>query len=60
LFDQMFEGCDAGGQRLSARIKLLQAIRRGLLGTVAFVVDRAEIGSPLGLRRSLQDGLPVR
>ena len=39
---------------------LHQAVQRGLLGAVAFVVDRGAIGSPLGLlRRGSHDGLPV-
>ncbi|WP_291263445.1 hypothetical protein [Gemmatimonas sp.] len=39
---------------------LHQAVQRGLLRAVAFVVDRGAIGSPLGLlRRGSHDGLPV-
>jgi hypothetical protein len=42
------------------RVLLHQAVQRGLLGAVVFVVDRGAIGSPLGvLRRGSHDGLPV-
>jgi hypothetical protein len=45
----------------AGRVLLHQAVQRGLLGAVAFVVDRGAIGSPLGLlRRGSHDGLPVR
>jgi hypothetical protein len=48
-------GDEAGG------VLLHQAVKRGLLGAVAFVVERGAIGSPLGLlRRGSHDGLPVR
>jgi hypothetical protein len=56
-------GASAGlGMRDEAgRVLLHQAVQRGLLGAVAFVVDLGPIGSPLGLlRRGLPDGLPVR
>lgn len=44
----------------AGRVLLHQAVQRGLLGAVAFVVDRGAIGSPLGLlRRGSHDGLPV-
>jgi hypothetical protein len=47
--------------RLALINGLHHAVQRGLLGSVAFVVDRGAIGSPLGLlRRGLHDGLPVR
>ena len=42
------------------RVLLHQAVQRCLLRAVAFVVDLAAIGSPLGLlRRGSHDGLPV-
>lgn len=42
------------------RVLLHQAVQRGLLGAVAFVLDRGAIGSPLGLvRRGSHDGLAV-
>jgi hypothetical protein len=45
----------------AGRVLLHQAVQRGLLGAVAFVVDRGAIGSPLGLlRRGSHDGLPAR
>jgi hypothetical protein len=44
----------------AGRVLLHQAVQRGLLRTVAFVVDRGAIGRPLGLlRRGSHDGLPV-
>ena len=44
----------------AGRVPLYQAPQRGLLRTVAFVVDRGAIGSPLGLlRRGSHEGLPV-
>ena len=45
---------EAGG------VLLHQAVQRGLLGAVAFVVERRAIRRPLGLlRRGSHDGLPV-
>jgi ABC-type cobalamin transport system permease subunit len=44
----------------AGRVLLYQAVQRSLFRTVAFVVDRGAIGSPLGLlRRGSHDGLPV-
>lgn len=51
-------GLDVGDE--AGRMLLHQAVQRGLLGAVAFVVDRGAIGSPLGLlHRGSHDGLPV-
>jgi hypothetical protein len=47
--------CDEAGRMLLHRV-----MQRGLLGAVAFVVDRGTIGRPLGLRRALHDWLQVR
>ena len=41
----------------SGRVLLHQAVQRGLLGAVAFVVERGAIGRPLGLPA---DGLHAR
>jgi len=44
----------------AGRMLLDKAVQRGLLGEMAFVVDRCAIRSPLGLlRRGAHDGLPV-
>jgi hypothetical protein len=44
----------------AGRVLLHQLVQGGLLRAVALVVDLGAIESPLGLRRGLHDGLPVR
>jgi hypothetical protein len=57
---QIATGAGFGVRDEAGDVLLHQAIQRGLLRTVAFVVDRGAIGSPLGLlRRGSHDGLPV-
>lgn len=43
----------------AGRVLLGQAVQRGLLWAVALMVERGAIGSPLGLRGGLHNGLPV-
>ena len=57
---QLGAGAGLGAGDEAGRMLLNQAIPRGLLGAVAFVVDRGAIGRPQGLlRRGSHDGLPV-
>jgi len=57
---QLSPGAGLGVSDEDGRVLLHQAVQRGLLGAVAFVVERGAIGRPLGvLSRGLQDGLQV-
>ena len=58
---QLGAGAGLGVRDEAGRVLLHQAVQRGLLGAVVFVVDLGPIVSPLVLlRRGLHDGLPVR
>ena len=58
---QLGTGAGLGVRDEAGRVLLHEAVQRGLLGAVAFVVERGAFGSPSGLLRSgLYDGLAVR
>ncbi|HMO45435.1 MAG TPA: hypothetical protein PKB14_05395 [Rubrivivax sp.] len=58
---QLGTGAGLGVRDEAGRMLLHQAIQRGLLGAMAFVVERGAIGRPLGLPADgLHDGLPRR
>lgn len=57
---QFGAGAGLGVGDEAGRMLLHQAVQRGLLGAVAFVVQRGATRRPLGLlRRGVHDGLPV-
>ena len=57
---QLAAGAGFGVGEEAGRVLLHQAVQRGLLWSMALVMDRDAIGSPLGLlRRGSHDGLPV-
>ena len=49
---QFSPGAGLGVGDETGRMLLHQAVQRGLLGAVAFVVERGAIGRPLGLERA--------
>jgi hypothetical protein len=56
---QLGPGAGFGVGNEAGRVLLHQAVQRGLLGAMAFVVDRDAIRRPLGLPADgLHDGLP--
>jgi hypothetical protein len=58
---QRRSGAGLGVSDEAGRVLLHQAVQGGLLGTMAFVVERGAIRCPLGLpANGLHDGLPVR
>ena len=58
---QLRSGAGLGVSDEAGRVLLYQAVQGGLLGTMAFVVERGAIRCPLGLpANGLHDGLPVR
>jgi hypothetical protein len=55
---QVGTGAGLGAGNEAGRVLLHQAVQRGLLGAVAFVVERGAIRRPLGLpANGLHDGL---
>jgi hypothetical protein len=55
---QIRSGAGLGVSEEAGGVLLHKAVQRSLLGAMAFVVERGAIGSPLGLRRGLHEGLP--